>query len=65
MNDIRPIRTEADYRWALAEIERHFDRLPEPGTPEAERFDLLSALVEAYEAQHWPIEASDPQAAQA
>lgn len=42
--DIRMIRTEADYDRALAEIERDFDRQPEPGTPEADRFDALAGL---------------------
>ena len=54
--DIRPIRTEADYEWALHEIEQYFDREPEPGTKKADRFDVLAALIEGYEATHWPIE---------
>jgi len=58
--DIRPIRSEADYDWALREVERYFDQEPEPGTPEADRFDVLSALIAAYEAKHWPIEPADP-----
>lgn len=58
--DIRPIRNEADYDWALAEIERYFDTEPAAGTPEADRFDVLAALIEAYEARHWTIEAPDP-----
>lgn len=57
--DIRPIKTEADYDWALAEIERYFDNTPPPGSPEAARFDVLAALIEAYEARVWPIEAPD------
>ncbi len=57
--DIRPLRTEADYDWALAQIERYFTHQPPPGTPEAERFDVLAALIENYEAKHWPIEAPD------
>lgn len=61
--DIRPIRTEADYEWALAEVERYFDDEPLPGTPEADRFDILSDLIEAYEARHWTIDAPDPIAA--
>jgi len=56
MDDIRPLKTEADYDWALAEIERYFDQLPEPGTAEAARFDMLTELVNAYEARHWPID---------
>ncbi|MCK8786734.1 XRE family transcriptional regulator [Roseomonas sp. NAR14] len=58
--DIRPLRTEADYDWALREVESYFDNEPEPGTPEADRFDVLSSLIEAYEAKVWPIEAPDP-----
>ncbi len=30
--DIRPIRTEADYEWALAEVEQYFVNEPEAGT---------------------------------
>jgi len=60
MKNIRAIRTEADYDWALAEIERYFLKEPELGTPAAERFDVLAALIDAYEAKHWPIEPADP-----
>lgn len=58
--DIRPIRTETDYDWALREIEAYFEHEPRRGTPEADRFDLLAALIEAYEAKHWPIDPPDP-----
>lgn len=58
--NIRALRTEADYDWALAEIETYFDNEPAPGTAEADRFDVLATLIEAYEARHWPIEAADP-----
>lgn len=49
-----------DYDWALKEIEQYFEREPAPGMPEAERFDVLAPLIEAYEAKHWHIEAPDP-----
>ena len=58
--DIRPIKNEQDYDWALHEIERYFDNEPASGTPDADRFDVLSALIESYEEKHWPIEAPDP-----
>lgn len=51
----RLIRTEVEYKKALAEIERYFDNEPEESTPEADRFDLLTLLIEAYEEQHHPI----------
>ncbi len=59
--DIRPIRSEADYRAALADIERLWKS--EPGTPEGDRVDVLATLIEAYEARHHPIPAPDPIAA--
>ncbi|HEX4367762.1 MAG TPA: XRE family transcriptional regulator [Rhodopila sp.] len=58
--DIRPLRTEADYDWALAEIEPYFINPPPVDTAEAERFDVLAMLIEAYEARHWPIDPPDP-----
>lgn len=38
--DIRP----EEYDWALAEIGQYFVNEPDPGTPEADRFDVLSTL---------------------
>lgn len=58
MNTIKAIRTEADYDWALAEIDRLMDA--EPGTQEGDRLDVLVTLVEAYEVQHWRIDPPDP-----
>lgn len=55
---IRPIRTEEDYRDALAEIDRLIDA-PE-GSTEADTLDILSSLVAEYEDSHHHIEAPDP-----
>jgi HTH-type transcriptional regulator / antitoxin HigA len=52
----RPLRSEADYDAALADIERYFEMEPKPGTPEADRFDLLALIIEDYERKCWPIE---------
>ncbi|NKC23022.1 XRE family transcriptional regulator [Ochrobactrum oryzae] len=60
MENIRPIKTEADYEWALAEVAAYFDKLPEIGSPDADRFDVLSALVEAYEREQFPIPVAGP-----
>ncbi len=57
--DIRPLTTEADYDWALAEIAPYFEHEPQPGTPAAARFDVLAALIEHYETKHWPIDPPD------
>jgi HTH-type transcriptional regulator / antitoxin HigA len=56
--EIRPIRTEADYQHALKEIERLFEAVP--NTPEFDRLDILSTLVEAYEQVAYPIDLPDP-----
>jgi HTH-type transcriptional regulator / antitoxin HigA len=52
---IRPIRTDAEYRKALAEIERYFENEPKRGTPEADRLDLLALVLGGYENKKWPI----------
>jgi len=58
--EIRPIRNEAEYDAALKDIERYFEHEPDPGTSEADRFDLLALVIEDYEDKHWPIETPDP-----
>ncbi len=55
---IRPIRNEADYDAALAEIDRLMGAAP--GTPEGDALEVLVTLVERYEAEHWVIDAPDP-----
>jgi antitoxin component HigA of HigAB toxin-antitoxin module len=45
MNDIKPIRSEADYEAALAEIERLWGA--RAGTPEGDRLDVLATLMRA------------------
>ena len=58
--DIHPIHTEADYRATLKEISALMDSDPEAGTPEGDRLDILSTLVVAYEARHFPVGMPDP-----
>ena len=57
--DIKPIRTTADHKAALKEIEHLWDKA-QPGTPEGDKFEVLSALVDAYERAHVKIPAPDP-----
>jgi HTH-type transcriptional regulator/antitoxin HigA len=61
MKDLKPIRSEADYEAALEEIERLWGA--KVGTPEGDRLDVLSTLVDAYETEHDPIDPPDPIAA--
>lgn len=56
--DIRPIKTDADYRAALNDIENLM--MAEPDTVEGEKLDILVTLVEAYEANHFPMDLPDP-----
>jgi HTH-type transcriptional regulator/antitoxin HigA len=56
--DIKPIKTEADYQAALAEIEQLFEA--RPGTQEGDRLDVLATLVEAYEEQRYQLPLPDP-----
>ena len=55
---IRPIKTKADHRAALKEIERLIDAMP--GTPAGDRLDVLVTLVEHYELQQEPIAPPHP-----
>ena len=56
--EIKPVKNEADYRAALEEIERLFDAAPD--TPEADRLEVLTTLVEAYEEKQYAIPLPDP-----
>ncbi|HEX4080870.1 MAG TPA: hypothetical protein VHX61_18565 [Rhizomicrobium sp.] len=40
--DVRAIPNEADYDWALSEIEQYFEHEPRRGTKQAARFDVLA-----------------------
>lgn len=55
---IRPIKTKADHRAALKEIERLMDA--KPGTSAGDRLEVLTTLVDRYESEHEAIEPPDP-----
>lgn len=56
--EIKPIKTDADYRAALKEIETLM--MAAPDTPKGEKLDVLVTLVEAYEHKHYPLDLPDP-----
>jgi HTH-type transcriptional regulator/antitoxin HigA len=60
MRNIRAIRSEADHKWALNEIEVYFDKNPVLGSEEADRFDVLAALIKEYEERTVAIPDADP-----
>src|SRR6267378_7902475 len=57
-NNVRPIRTKSDYEAALAEVERLWGA--KAGTFRGDRLDLVATLIEAYEAEHYPMDPPDP-----
>ena len=58
--DIHPIRTDADYEAALDKIASLMADDPLLDTPEGNRLDVLTTLVQAYEARHHPVPPPDP-----
>jgi HTH-type transcriptional regulator/antitoxin HigA len=57
---VHPIRSDADYRAALAQVSTLMDRDPEMSSPEGDQLDVLVTLVQAYEAKHYAIDAPSP-----
>lgn len=56
--EIKPIKTDADYRAALKAVETLMSA--ESDTPEGEKLDVLVTLIEAYEHKHFPLDLPDP-----
>lgn len=56
--EIRPIKSDRDYRRAMKAIDGLMDA--RPNTPEGDRLDVLTTLVEAWEEEHYAIDAPDP-----
>ena len=53
--NIKPIKSETDYDKVLTVIDGLMGTAPD--TPESDELKVLVTLVEAYEAEHWTIEA--------
>ena len=56
--DIKPIRTDKDYEEALQRVELLIDA--KEGTTEFDELEILSTLIENYEAKHFSIDIPDP-----
>ena len=56
--EVRPIRTKRDYEAALKAVERLWGA--EIGTRDGDRLDVLATLIDAYEAEHYPMDPPDP-----
>jgi HTH-type transcriptional regulator / antitoxin HigA len=55
---LQPIKTEAQYKQYLTIIDSLIDC--DEDSPEEQVLELVSILVESYEAEHYSIEAPDP-----
>lgn len=56
--DLKPIKSEKDYRKSLERLEVIFDA--SINTKEGDEAEILSMLIENYENEHYHIEAPDP-----
>jgi len=56
--NIKPIKSEKDYKQALKRLEVIFDA--PVNTKAGDEAEVLSLLIENYENEHYPIEAPDP-----
>lgn len=56
--EIKPIRSDADYEAALAEVERLWGA--KSGTSKGDRLDVLATLIEAYDERHYALDPPDP-----
>jgi len=56
---VKPIKNTAEHKAAIERINQIWD--PAPGSPEADSFEILSLLIEAYEEKNFKIESTyDP-----
>ena len=56
-NELKTIRTKADHERALSELGRLWGA--KLRTREGDRLDVLATLIDAYEAEHYPLDPSD------
>src|SRR5438093_11399865 len=60
---MKVLKTETEYTSALAELDDLLSRDPDPGTDEADRAEVLTVLIQEYEARHFPVGVPDALAA--
>ena len=60
MMNIKPIHSRADHKAALKLVSKLVDLDPAPGTPDGDMLEVMSTLIAAYEAKHFPIGPADP-----
>ncbi len=55
---VKPIRSKRDYESALKEVGRLWGA--KAGPRDGDRLDVLATLIDAYEAEHYPMDPPDP-----
>jgi|SRR5271165_4504307 len=58
MKSLKPLRSEADYERALAEVERLWGA--KAGTPRGDLLEILATLIDSYETANYPMDPPDP-----
>lgn len=56
--NIKPIKNEQDYESALQRVDVLMDAVP--NSEEFDELEVLTTLIEAYDAKHYKIDAPDP-----
>ena len=56
--NIKPKKTETDYRIALKRLQIIFDAVI--GTQESDEADVLGMMIDEYEKKYYPVDAPDP-----
>jgi len=56
--NLKPIKTEEDYKLSLKRLEVIFDA--HVGTIDSDEADILGLMIDEYEKKHYPIESPDP-----
>ncbi|NJM43781.1 MAG: transcriptional regulator [Brachymonas sp.] len=58
--NIQPIHTKTAYKAALKRVSQLVDLDPKRGTALGDELAILGTLVQAFEAEHYPIDLPDP-----
>ena len=58
--EVQAVRSKTAYKKMLAQVSALVDLDPDPDSPEGERLEVLSTLVEAYKGDHYPLAPPDP-----
>jgi HTH-type transcriptional regulator / antitoxin HigA len=58
--NVKPIRTDAEYKQALARASAFFELQPALGSPDADTFEMLLLVIDTYENEHYPIDPPSP-----